>query len=149
MEWMIEGLKWKLELYFSVFCFERSIRNMIRAAIRPRATTPPTTPPIIAGVLLTVELLLLLWAGTAENVDLEVVLGEGCGRCVDSIPSMLWARVTLNDPETYENILAIDFQSPIKCKYRNILIRIGWNLDSNWDVLIIAEGRWILACVDK
>jgi len=61
---------------------------MIRAAMRPRATSPPTTPPTIAGVLLVVREVLLR-AGAAENVDLEVVLGEGCGRRVDSTPFML------------------------------------------------------------
>ena len=34
-----------------------------------------------------------------------------------------------------------EFYYPLsKCKYRNILICIGWNLDSFWDVLIEAEG---------
>jgi hypothetical protein len=52
----------------------------MRAAIRPRVTSPPITPPIIAGVLLMVPPALVLLVGVG-------VLKEGARE--DSTPPML------------------------------------------------------------
>jgi hypothetical protein len=58
----------------------------------------------------------------------------------DSTPLVLKARLALNVFETYENVLAIACHNPlIEIRYRNIQIRVGWHLDSNWEFLTVAE----------
>jgi len=51
--------------------------NVMRAAIRPRATSPPTTPPTIEGVSFTTLSPMLLLVGVCVLVE---------GRREDSVP---------------------------------------------------------------
>ena len=81
-------------------------RNHAMETRRTRPTIPPTTPPIIAGVFLVLPPWLLLVLAVAEDDVLE-----GDGREV-SKPPTLSARVTLNESEIYQCILAIIFTIP-------------------------------------
>jgi len=87
---MLLSRKFELSSSDLVSCFERSKRNMMRVAIRPRAITPPTTPPIIAGVLLGVPVLTLLPTMLGDDVGIGMETGvlEGGAR-VDSAPFIL------------------------------------------------------------
>jgi len=66
----------------------------MRAAIRPRPTSPPTAPPTIAGTLIAVVLLppppLLLAAAGEDDaeVNVEIYVLGGAGR-EDSMPLVL------------------------------------------------------------
>jgi hypothetical protein len=112
---------------------------MIRAPIRPRTTTPPTTPPTIAAILVLEPPLLLpelLPVTLAGEVDLVV---DPVGGREDSAPFVFWARVTLNEFETYDDILGIASKSRIVPSYGDVLIGISWHLGSNGNLLGVAR----------
>ena len=92
--------------------------------------SPPTSPPTI----------IRKFSEREGGAGVGICVLEGSAR-EDSTPLILKARVTLNVSEIYENVLAVTFQSFIEEQYRNILIRMSWHLDSNWDLLGVAENE--------